>query len=383
MWPNVAGRLQRSSSSPAAIPLLLLTGMLAFSSGHKYSVVPLEEEELLPSAHAAQGKLFSAYFQKLTRERRTVRGERAQRRSDPARVVEQLSPADLFIAVKSTARFHRSRLELLLETWMSRSMRQTFVFTDAEDPWLRHRLGDHLINTNCSDAHTRQALSCKMSQEYIAFLRSGRKWFCHVDDDNYVNAEALPKLLSQYHSSQDVYIGRPSIGKPIQATYTTKNSGARQVEFWFATGGAGFCLSRSLALRMEPWSSDGAFMDTSEMIRLPDDCTVGFIVEGLLGVGLIRSPLFHSHLETLGLLSDLRSQVTLSYSLLENSENTVSIRGAFSTRHDPTRFRSVHCLLYPDTPWCVPAPPHDQHHDPREERSAMTTERNGLMTRVW
>lgn len=258
-------------------------------------------------------------------------------------LVEQLSPTDLFVAVKSTARFHRSRLELLLDTWISRSLPQTFVFSDLEDPWLRRRLGDHLINTNCSGAHTRQALSCKMSQEYDAFLRSRRKWFCHVDDDNYVNMEALLELLSQYHSSQDVYIGRPSIGRAIQATY-----GSQQVEFWFATGGAGFCLSRSLALRMEPWSS-GVFMDTSEMIRLPDDCTVGFIVEGLLGVGLIRSPLFHSHLETLGLLSDLPSQVTLSYGSLEN---TVNIRGPFSTRHDPTRFRSVHCLLYPDTPWC-------------------------------
>uniref|UniRef100_A0A8C6WRP9 Fringe-like glycosyltransferase domain-containing protein n=1 Tax=Neogobius melanostomus TaxID=47308 RepID=A0A8C6WRP9_9GOBI len=239
----------------------------------------------------------------LTRERRTVQGGGGG--SSPRAAVERLSPADLFIAVKSTARFHRSRLELLLETWMSRSMQQTFVFTDAEDPRLRHRLGDHLINTNCSEAHTRQALSCKMSQEYETFLRSGRKWFCHVDDDNYVNVEALLELLSHYQSSQDVYIGRPSIGRPIQAT----GGSGKQVEFWFATGGAGFCLSRGLALRMEPWTSGGAFTDTSEMIRLPDDCTVGFIVEGLLGVGLIHSPRFHSHLETLGLLSDLGSQV--------------------------------------------------------------------------
>lgn len=328
MWPK---QQQRSSSSPAALALLLLTGMLA------------------PSTLSAGEKVFSVYFQRLTRERRAERGGISPQRIT---VLEPLSPFDLFIALKSTARFHRSRLELLLETWMSRNIQQTFVFTDTDDPWLRHRLGDHLINTNCSGAHTRQALSCKMSQEIHAFLRSGRKWFCHVDDDNYVNMEALLKLLSQYQSFQDVYIGRPSIGRPIQATYDTEGAGKQQVEFWFATGGAGFCLSHSLALKMEPWTSDGAFMNTSEMIRLPDDCTVGFIVEALLGVGLIRSPLFHSHLETLGLLSDLTSQVTLSYSLLENQRNTVYIRGIFSSRQDPTRFRSVHCLLYPDTPWC-------------------------------
>ena len=26
------------------------------------------------------------------------------------------------------------------------------------------------------------------------------------------------------------------------------------VKFWFATGGAGFCLSRGLALKMSPWA---------------------------------------------------------------------------------------------------------------------------------
>lgn len=50
-------------------------------------------------------------------------------------------------------------------------------------------------------------------------------------------------------------------------------------------------------------------METAEHINLPDDCTVGYIVEALLGVSLIRSPLFHSHLENLGLVSDIHSQV--------------------------------------------------------------------------
>lgn len=45
--------------------------------------------------------------------------------------------------------------------------------------------------------------------------------------------------------------------------------------------------------------SGGHFMSTAERIRLPDDCTIGYIVEALLGVPLIRSGLFHSHLENL------------------------------------------------------------------------------------
>ena len=43
-------------------------------------------------------------------------------------------------------------------------------------------------------------------------------------------------------------------------------------------------------------------MSTAERIRLPDDCTIGYIVEALLGVPLVRCGLFHSHLETLQLL---------------------------------------------------------------------------------
>lgn len=115
-------------------------------------------------------------------------------------------------------------------------------------------------------------------------------------------------------------------------------------------------------------ASDGTFMSTAEHIRLPDDCTVGYIVEALLGVSLIRSALFHSHLENLGLVSDTHSQVhshthtltdtltqtcssasclnyvllsvhqvTLSYGTVENSRNTVYLKGAFSIDEDPTR----------------------------------------------
>lgn len=48
--------------------------------------------------------------------------------------------------------------------------------------------------------------------------------------------------------------------------------------------------------------SGSHFVDTSALIRLPDDCTVGYIIECKLGARLQPSPLFHSHLETLQLL---------------------------------------------------------------------------------
>lgn len=48
-------------------------------------------------------------------------------------------------------------------------------------------------------------------------------------------------------------------------------------------------------------------MNTAEKIRLPDDCTIGYIIESVLGVPLTRSNLFHSHLENLQLVS--RSEI--------------------------------------------------------------------------
>lgn len=113
------------------------------------------------------------------------------------------------------------------------------------------------------------------------------RWFCHVDDDNYVNPAALLQLLAAFAPSQDVYLGRPSLDHPIEATERVPGSSSvsprkmlwagpvtttllglgskgpllspallqvTTAKFWFATGGAGFCLSRGLALKMSPWA---------------------------------------------------------------------------------------------------------------------------------
>ncbi|XP_035612174.1 beta-1,3-N-acetylglucosaminyltransferase radical fringe-like [Oncorhynchus keta] len=261
---------------------------------------------------------------------------------------------DIFIAVKTTRKYHKSRLDLLFQTWVSKAKEQTFIFTDGEDQELRRRAGANVINTNCSAAHTRQALCCKMSVEYDKFIESQRKWFCHMDDDNYVIVPSLLKLLSSYHHTQDVYLGRPSLDHPIEAAERVKSDGSVSVKFWFATGGAGFCISRGLALKMSPWASLGNFISTAEKIRLPDDCTMGYIIEALLEVTLTHTHLFHSHLENLQRLptDTVLEQVTLSYGGFENRRNVISIGGAFSLVEDPTRFKTVHCLLYPETDWC-------------------------------
>ncbi len=129
---------------------------------------------------------------------------------------------------------------------------------------------------------------------------------------------------------------------------------SKHVSFWFATGGAGVCLSRALASRAASLVSDGAFERAGDAIRLPDDVTLGFLSEHRLGVPLTRVAAFHSHLEPLRLIpeKDLSEQVSFSYARSGepedfDSDNVVSVGGGVSRRKDPTRFMSLHCRLYP------------------------------------
>lgn len=127
MWNPAGGAPspRAAAAAAAAVACLLVTGTLVAHVGHPISGEPPEP----PAAAAASGKVFSAYFRKLSRERRAMHVP--PRRSSTPEPVEHLSPSDLFIAVKSTQRFHRERLELLLDTWISRSAQQ--VSTDARN----------------------------------------------------------------------------------------------------------------------------------------------------------------------------------------------------------------------------------------------------------
>lgn len=61
-----------------------------------------------------------------------------------------------------------------------------------------------------------KALCCKMSVEFDSFLASGRKWWCHFDDDNYVNIPRLVELLRTFSPLDDWYLGKPSVRQPLE-----------------------------------------------------------------------------------------------------------------------------------------------------------------------
>lgn len=99
------------------------------------SVVELEVDGEVQSDQATQDggkKGFSAYFSKLTRSRREAEKPSATDAGVPSSApAEELRPDDLFIAVKTTKKFHQPRLDLLLETWISRNVQQVSLVSNA------------------------------------------------------------------------------------------------------------------------------------------------------------------------------------------------------------------------------------------------------------
>lgn len=96
------------------------------------SLQSLGESEVDDGAQPEQNrkKGFSAYFSKLTRSKREAdKPTEAFRAATDAPPAEDISADDIFIAVKTTKKFHRSRLDLLLDTWISRNMQQVCQFT--------------------------------------------------------------------------------------------------------------------------------------------------------------------------------------------------------------------------------------------------------------
>jgi len=255
----------------------------------------------------------------------------------------------VYIAVKTSGKFHKSRLGPILDTWHRGARDQTYFFSDVDDAELAVKAG-HLVNTGCADDHSRQALSCKMEAEISAFLDapSAPAWFCHVDDDNYVNTEKLAELLRSYQADQDWYLGKVSIPQQLEILDRLRLPERRNVKFWFATGGAGFCLSRSLAEKMRPWVTQGRFQKLADDIRLPDDVAVGYMIEVLLGVQLTQVSQFHSHLEPLRLVDSPEDAVTLSYSTNEDTEERNIVEVDDVREEDETRFYAVHCRLHPN-----------------------------------
>jgi fringe protein len=98
-------------------------------------------------------------------------------------------------------------------------------------------------------------------------------------------------------------------------------------------------LSRALANKMVPVAGGGKFESVGDKIRLPDDVTMGYIAEHVLGTTLTVVPEFHSHLEPQRFLSEknIEDQISFSYSKYGGEMNVIDLEGGFDKAEDPTR----------------------------------------------
>ena len=274
----------------------------------------------------------------------------------------------VYMSVKTTESLHHDRLTLLSKTWFQTVPKDNlYIVTDAWDASILPFQDFKLYQTTCPKGHGYKCLSCKSGVEYGLFysaIDKGAmyKWFCHFDDDVYVNAVALQKLLGTYDHSGYWYLGRWRYVEKTARLPVPKQAYFRNLtrnEYYYATGAA-YCLSRALMKKMEVYvRGPEKFQFLSKVLQLPDDMAIGFVVESLLGYELTVVPTIHTHLERLGNLSlslqELSQQVTISYRHVDTDyKNVISLPTKFTPfRRDKTGFLSYHCLLYPRTSWCT------------------------------
>ncbi|CAD5222597.1 unnamed protein product [Bursaphelenchus xylophilus] len=213
----------------------------------------------------------------------------------------------LYITVKSTESNHNTRLKDLQNTWF-KDLKQAEIniVSDSEnglDGWLKEKV----VATNCGKSHARRDLVCKLQKELQLFKHANAKWSCHFDDDSYVNVKNLKQFLSNYDENDVYYIGKAMTG-PIKVNQDYK--------FMFATGGAGFCISRGV-LNLLQDEAIAQFSHLSEELGMPDDMTLAVFLDKKAGVRLTYRSEFHSHLEShLIHLQDLQYQVSLARTVI-------------------------------------------------------------------
>lgn len=282
----------------------------------------------------------------------------------------------VLFTLRTTARYHRTRLPLLFDTWLSdiglSVDRQVAIITDARDEAVEHTaklLGIDYVVVQCPPGHNLTQLCCKAGEELATVLKPPYdkfEWVCHVDDDMYVLVDVLVRWLSKLGPYEDhVYLGRPN--SPWRGSQQLRvKDGATVahpgVPFDFALGGL-YCLSRAMLLSIAPYLGNAeAFGDVCTDVNEPDDVTLGIITGAVLKNPLLRTNLIHTHGQNLAATVDpltLHKQIAISYGYGVvhwgvPTFNSVCVPNAmFNVTEDPSQFRSLHCFLHPLLPWCV------------------------------
>jgi hypothetical protein len=255
--------------------------------------------------------------------------------------------------IRTSSKFYHTRLKYLLQTWILFVQQHAYFTTDKILPDIP---SNHFILTNntCgNETHTMKTLCCKTAHDFILFYRHINKydWFCHFDDDQYVNTHNLEKYLSTLDFNRPYYIGRNSWNHTLN-----RSKKPFPYPFWFATLGAGVCLSKYLIHRLRPYTGNiGDFVNGCLKENYHDDIYLGFLVS-CLNVTLTKNLRFHSHLEK-DFYSDKQQflrifskQITFGFRYPQRYP--AFLPNIYESRLDLYRIRTLHCLLYPNILEC-------------------------------
>ena len=86
-----------------------------------------------------------------------------------------------------------------------------------------------------------------------------------------------------------------------------------------------------------PLIGGGRFESVGDKIRLPDDVTMGYVIEHMLKVPMTVVNEFHSHMEPHKNLVVDHDSISYSYMLKDDNTNVLDISSSVSLEEDPTR----------------------------------------------
>jgi fringe protein len=256
--------------------------------------------------------------------------------------------------IRTNAHFYQRRLIYSLRTWISLVNEDVFFVTDIFLPNISQ---DHTILTKktCGpDAHSMSTLCCKTAHDFLIFRQyiSNYDWFCHFDDDQYVNVNKLKEYLSTLDSNQPYYIGRTSWSDSLK-----RSKEPFPYPFWFATLGAGVCLSKPTVYLLEPYTRNVSdFADGCIRENYHDDIYLGFVLNGYLNISLTKTNRFHSHLEKAfydnknTFLRTFTDEITFGFR--SPDRYPYFLPQLYASNSDPYRLSTLHCLLYPEINEC-------------------------------
>ncbi|XP_065919469.1 beta-1,3-N-acetylglucosaminyltransferase radical fringe-like [Dysidea avara] len=292
--------------------------------------------------------------------------------------------SNVYISVKTTPKYYDRRLSILKKTWFQKVDKEKFMivsdyvndsppdFKKFEDELTEE--GFHIVTAKCLLEHQAKGLCCKSGVEYEQFYNHLERheshgqqvqWYCHFDDDIYVNVRELSNLLSKYDPTKPYYIGRypRPVGVPVYASNFNRlkaNYNVNRRIFWYSAG-ATYCVSLPVMMKLEKYFNGVVkFQHVCDVSGYTDDLTVGVVIDLVLGYNITHIDNMYNQATSLKELSPeaLSKLITVGYRS-HKSPNKLHIESKidpkprlFTDAEDPTRFLTYHCLLYKDTSWC-------------------------------